>query len=473
MDILQNIKTCYNTGMDIYNLINSTKQLKFRYADICNDILIILELLDELKKSQRLCQSEFIVDTIYSLEENLKKLEMRINKSKNLNLRRRFLNVIFNDIQDKKDQLNVILNRLKLLMEINREKKLESRFDIINLFENENSNNFVEDCGGEKTDIKELINFWDRNFGSESNRLQLDIFIQCLENECHHKLRRQEMQILEKLLDTDCNKYISTYEAYFFLRKFGPLSNCIKNSLNCVYDKKHDKFHDWYLGDVFPEKVVNYLYDKGFGTTIIRNKFFGGRKENHGWSNIVFYIDFVGWSFSKSETTILQIPIIKFNNMYELDIKKIEHCLKILSNEGHEFMRTFKVLFEQIVSKMDDTQKFCTCGVIHEHKGFSESKGVLFDNLHELYIFFLCCLKEYAKLTGLIYFPYLEKNNMNLVELIQGEIVNFFNKFNGKWSYLRNRNNLRFTEQWMSSKKKSKKNPDLFNFMDCTNPDID
>ena len=62
---------------------------------------------------------------------------------------------------------------------------------------------------------------------------------------------------------------------------------------------------------------------------------------------------------------------------------------------------------------------------------------------------------------------------MNLLELMQGEIVNFFNKFNGKWSYLRNRNNLRFTEQWKSSQKKSTTNPDLFNFMDCTNPDID
>uniref|UniRef100_A0A6C0JCZ6 Adaptor protein Cbl EF hand-like domain-containing protein n=1 Tax=viral metagenome TaxID=1070528 RepID=A0A6C0JCZ6_9ZZZZ len=441
VDIISNINTCISTGLTVINVISETKNLKKKYGTICNDIILINKLLSEIKEYKRLTEDPLIIKSIYILINNLDNIKKNIECSKNNNIAKRFMKVIFNDIEDKKDEINIILNRIKIMIEIHKNKKLNSRFDIMNLFKiNEDTDTDSEQYQ------RECVNFWEKHFGSENCRVNSDIFVNHLEVECECKLRKQEIDVLKKLIDTDCNGYVTIYEAYFFFTRFGPIKNSrstiLTRAVDSVYDRKNDRIYNWYMGDIFSEKVIHYLYDKGFGTCIIRNEFFSTKREVKNTEKNVFYIVFNAYSFSNRENTFLQIPIRMVNGLYGLQGTSIEQPLKVLDHEGNRFIQKYSSLYEELVIEQKyirDNYENKVKECLNHHKPVIhnivniENKMLCFPNLKELYDFVLCSLKTFAERYKIIYYPYNELDDIDLGTFIQGECINMYSKFNKKW----------------------------------------
>lgn len=388
------LKNCLTISKGLYDFINNVVKLKYKYSELCNDLIIIIGLFYEIKNSRRLeINNPNINQTIKLIEENLVTLDKKLRK--NLNLKNKIFKTLTKDINDKKYQLNLLIKRLKLLLEINKQKVRNSRLDIVNILKDE-----------------ELIFFWEKNFGSEQNKIDYDILIQSLEDEISIKLRNQEKDILKNIIDIDRNNIISVYEFNIWIKRFGPIKNAIRNTLISLYDPKIDNLYEWYFGDMFFEKVKEFLEDKGFGTTIIRNNFI----QINNFENTVFFLTFVGWSFQNDNIEIFEIPIKKIHNKYQLDIENII--------------------------------KFTDCGTeFIKHFNFSiENRELIYDDLITLYLDFQNILRKFAHIFNLIYYSHFEKSSY--YNTILGEVINIYNKCSSKIKKLRGIDYENKTSHW-------------------------
>jgi len=373
------LNNCLVVSKKLYDFINSVKNIKHKYNELCNDLIIVISLFYEIKGSRRLIISNSnIQETIKMIEEKLFYLYRKLRKREKMNYKERILHTLKRDIDEKKESLNLLIKRLKLLLDINRQKLQKSRLDIVNILKDD-----------------KLIVFWEKNIGSEKNMINYDLLIQCLEDEFGTKLRKQEKIILCNIIDIDENEIISVYEFNIWIKRFGPLNNAIKNTLISLYDTKRDDLYEWYFGDMFMEKVINFLKDKGYGTTIIRNNFIQITNDI-----ILFYLVFVGWSFSMDNIELFEIPIIRSRNKYYLDIDKITN----LGNNGKEFIKHFL---------------------------YDIDKDVLYyDDLVSLYLNFQVILRKSANIFKLIYYSHFE--NSSYYNMVLGELINFYNKCSSK-----------------------------------------
>ena len=115
------LKNCLTISKGLYDFINNVVKLKYKYSELCNDLIIIIGLFYEIKNSRRLeINNPNINQTIKLIEENLVTLDKKLRK--NLNLKNKIFKTLTKDINDKKYQLNLLIKRLKLLLEINKQK---------------------------------------------------------------------------------------------------------------------------------------------------------------------------------------------------------------------------------------------------------------------------------------------------------------------------------------------------------------
>ena len=384
MDIVKILDKSISTCTAIYHFINKVKNLQYEYSQLANDMLIIMELFFEIKNSRLIIlQNDNINDTIQNIAENLDTLSTQLLQSQQNNLKKKIKKVLFNDVNEKKEKLIVLTRRLKLLLDISKEKKSNSRLDIMNILKD-----------------KDLILFWDKHFGSENNTVPFELFLQSLEDEFQRKFKKEEAEFIRDIIDMDSNRNVSIYEFNLWIRRFGPFTEILKNSFMGIYDFSRERKYEWYFGDTFKENIEQFLYDKGFGTIIIRNNFL---QLNSG-DNILFYLCFVGWSLRKDESTVLQIPIVKNGEKLFLQLEKIERISPIF-----EEAKYFKnLLLDEIGNKQME-----------------------FYYLEEIYKNFSEYLKEFGNNNGLIYYSHFE--NKSYRNIILGEIINILNKINFKW----------------------------------------
>ena len=394
MDIIGTVKEIIQLGRDIYGVINDIKDIKFKYAELADDVLIAMELLKDLKESPRLFKNDNIKETLVNINENMNKLLLQLNNYKNRRRIRLMTKLFFRDIDDKKERFKMLLKRLRLLMDINRERIENSRLDIVNILKD-----------------KEL-EFWDKNFGSENNNVDFKLFIQSLENQNKKRLRKQQINVIKKIVDLDDSGYISVYEFHLWVLRFGPLDDIVNRTLYDLYDISRDSIYIWYFFDSFKEKIVDTIYDKGFGTAVVRSNFLQIDSED----NILFYICFVGWSLKKNESSLFEIPIIKKNNKLLLDVEKCDKLMNVI-DDGENFLKFFKL--------------------------FLSEREVESENLYDLYIKFQGYLRECAVILGIIYYPHFEHSSF--WKSIVGEVINFLNANNNKW------NRTRKCETWMNT----------------------
>lgn len=383
MDLVKILEKSIKLSRDIYTIINKVNNFRYEYSELGNDMLIVMELFFEIKNSRLiLLQNDNINETINTISENLNELYSDLEKSLQDNIKKKIYKVLMNDVSNKKEKLSVLITRLKLLLEISREKKTNSRMDIMNILKK-----------------PELILFWDKHFGSENNNIPFELFIQSLEDEFKQKFKKEEAELIRKVIDMDSNRNVSIYEFNLWIKRFGPLEKVIYNTFVGLYDAEKEKMYEWYFGDAFKEKVENFLYDKGYGTIVIRNNFLKINSDD----NCIFCLDFVGWSLRKDESTILEIPIIYENELLRLDISKIKR-ISIVFEEATYFINLFL--------------------------GELKEKKLIFSNLEELYMEFNFYLRSFGNNFGLIYYSHFE--NKSYRSFIYGEIINFLNKYNFK-----------------------------------------
>ncbi len=380
------IKNCIDMSKKLYMFINKINNLKYDYIELGNDLIIIIELFLEVKNSKRLLECNNIKNTIELIEESLQKLDENIRQSVNMNIKKKVLKVLKNDTNDKKQQLNTLINRLKLLLDISKEKKDKSRLDIVNI-------------------LKEplLVQFWETNFGSENNNISYDLFIQCMQDELGTKLITQHIKILKKLIDFDDNNNISVYEFNLWIKRFGPIQKSFSNTFDSLYDTRTDSIYEWYFGDTLYDKIKVFLEDKGFGTTIIRNNFV----QINSNDNVLFYLTFVGWSFSDDNIELFDMPIKKINEKIFIDYSYAVSS----TDEGKEFLNYFR-------HKLDN------------------NNNMSYDNLKLLYEDFQKTLRSFAKTFGLIYYSHFEVAP-SYYNFILGELINICNKGISKFKRLK------------------------------------
>ena len=49
MDVIKNIQSCITVGTELYKIINEVNGLKYKYSELGNEQLVVVELLFEIK----------------------------------------------------------------------------------------------------------------------------------------------------------------------------------------------------------------------------------------------------------------------------------------------------------------------------------------------------------------------------------------------------------------------------------------
>eukprot|EP00743_Colponemidia_sp_Colp-15_P004796 GILK01005165.1.p1 GENE.GILK01005165.1~~GILK01005165.1.p1 ORF type:complete len:684 (-),score=74.88 GILK01005165.1:94-2145(-) len=257
MDPVATLELVLGICTKIYNVCCAYTELSSTFSNISNDILILLSLLRKVDTAT--ASDPALVPVIDQMKATLCDLHEELNKLGALNVkqRRKWFVKHTSWASQKKEVIESLTVRIRLVMELKKEEREQSRFHIASILS-----------------ASEDVAFWARYFGSENLTVPLNVCLNALAAQAGRRLRHPEKAAISRLLDPDNSGNTDAFEFAEFLQFFGPIKldaaiaaklecevheNGIERALHSVLDYSTGQFYEWFIQDMLDGQAKQAL----------------------------------------------------------------------------------------------------------------------------------------------------------------------------------------------------------------------